>query len=352
MERFGSNKELLYVLAGAVVGFALLALYAFSQPATRTGSNPLKYTQRASFAYTAKAAPGIYEGDVVVTGNPIFVDLVEDLRFVMNYNLDGSVGGVSGTYRVLAEVAGNGLRRSLFLAPETPFSGPSFTADVPLDLRRVREITDVIEQQIGVGGNYTVAIVPQVAIQGNIGGQQVRDVFAPRLEFAYANNQFTLTSLPEELSPTQDSSFSSQTVAPNSVALGPLVYQVENLRSMAVLGLIVSLVLLGVYLLARDRLLRDDEMERIQQKYGSLLIPVQGVNFRSVDRVVEVDTIDNLANIAMALERPILTVERDGDVHFVVQDGGVVYHTRSGKRASSLVTPPTPTPTPTPTPAP
>ena len=365
MDRFGSNKELLYVLVGAVVGFALLALYAFSQPdsklqappaappvAASVGPTTANYTHRASFGYYAPAFPGIYSGDEAKTGNTLYIGgstaLVGPVRFLIDYQLDGEVTNIIGTYRVLVEIIGNGVSRSYEMAPETAFVGPGFSAEMALgENSQLIPITNLIDNLLGTTGSYNVVVSPLIRIKGSVDGQEVNDVFQPRISFAYSNGRLTPNFNQTEIAPEETRTITIAAAAPaalpaptgqarlipNVLQFGPFAFPITTLRFFAVVGLVASLVLLGLFLLSRDRLIRSDPMERVRQQYGPLLIPVQGVNFRDVDRVVEVDTIDNLANIAMALERPILTVERDGEYHFVVQDGGVIYHAKLSRAA-------------------
>ncbi len=366
MDRIGSNKELLYVLVGAIVGFALLALYAFSQPdsklqappatppvAVSAGTTTATYTHRASFGYYAPAFPGLYSGDEAKTGNTLYIGgstaLVGPVRFLIDYQLDGEVTNVVGSYRVLVEIVGNGVSRSYEMAPETAFVGPGFSAEMALgENSQLIPITNLIDNLLGTTGSYNVIISPLVRIKGSVDGQEVNDVFQPRINFAYSNGRLSPNFDQTQVAPEETRTITLASAAPaaipaptaqaklvpNVLRFGPFAFPITTLRSFAVVGLVVSLILLGFYLLSRDRLIRGDPMERVRQQYGPLLIPVQGVNFRDVDRVVEVDTIDNLANIAMALERPILTVERDGEYHFVVQDGGVIYHAKLGRVAT------------------
>ena len=365
MDRIGSNKELLYVLVGAIVGFALLALYAFSQPdsklqappdtppvAVSAGTTTATYTHRASFGYSAPAFPGLYSGDEAKTGNTLYIGgstaLVGPVRFMVDYQVDGEISKVTGSYRVLVEIIGNGVSRSYEMAPETPFVGPGFSAEMALgETSQLIPIAELIDNLLGSSGSYKVVITPLIRIKGDVSGQEVNDVFQPRIGFTYGSGRLapdfdraqiapeeTRTVTVASAAPAAPAPTPQARLIPNVLRFGPFAFPITTLRFFAVVGLVVSLVLLGFYLLSRDRLIRGDPMERVRQQYGPLLIPVQGVNFRDVDRVVEVDTIDNLANIAMALERPILTVERDGEYHFVVQDGGVIYHAKLGRVAT------------------
>lgn len=73
MSRSSEIKEgVLSLLAIVALASLLLALFAFLQPTTRTISEDVTYEQSGVFSYSAAAPPGLYDANMVRTGEPIF----------------------------------------------------------------------------------------------------------------------------------------------------------------------------------------------------------------------------------------------------------------------------------------
>ena len=54
----------------------MLGLFAFTRPLSRTMFDEAKYQHVGRFSYSAAAPPGLYDGNVVKTGEPVFRRLI------------------------------------------------------------------------------------------------------------------------------------------------------------------------------------------------------------------------------------------------------------------------------------
>ena len=85
-----------------------------------------------------------------------------------------------------------------------------------------------------------------------------------------------------------------------------------------------SLGLAAAGLLARGSG-REDDPDRIRQRYGPLLVPVAWMQRARVETVVAVTSMEALVRLAERYDRAILHEESTGVHTYFVEDAGVVY---------------------------
>lgn len=336
MSQLSRNKaDLFFALATLTLASLLLALFAFTRPLTRTVFDDLPYQHNGVFSYTAPAPPGIYDTDTVQTGEPVFRRLITLVTVNFDYQLTtDQPDNLTGTSRLMAELSNsNGWKWAVELQPETPFSGPTFTASGAVDLARIQGLLDSVEQQTGFSSSqYTLAIVPTVVVSGTLTDQFLQDTFSPHLVFQLDDLQMQLTpnnsgaaEAADPLKPVQAGLLKRAREAPNTISLLGLTLQVSTARQLAVLGGVLSLAgMLGLGLLML-RTTQGDEAARIQAKYGPLLIAVQSGDFAAGGRVIEVAAIDDLVKIAERDGRMILHQDRGSSHHYFIQDNDLTY---------------------------
>ena len=278
----GSQADLLFLLATLGVASLLLGFFAFTRPLTRTAFDDVKYQQSGSFSYAAAAPPGIYEGNAAKTGQPIFRRLISRVNVTFDYRLQAEQAeSLEGTSRLTAVLSGNnGWRSAVELQGESAFRGSSAHLQGTLDLPRLQAILDDLQQQTGVRpSQYTLAIVPSIAISGTLSGQPLRDTFSPQLVFALDELQMQLAAQQKSgsngsdpLQPSESKSVRQSREAVNTISLLGLSLAVPTARSVAVIGLALSLLGAGALVFATRGGLAGDEEARIRARYGSLLV--------------------------------------------------------------------------------
>ena len=327
-----------FATAGAIafVLFVVLAVAAWSASETSTRSVAELYAHEGTFSYSAKTAPGpVYPSGEVDRGMPVFTRLVDALAVSFTYRLDATqAAAVHGTIALDAVVHDpTGWERILSIAPPTSFDGTSATAEGAFDVSAFEALVRQAREETAAPlAGISVELRPRVQIAGTVGATNVDDAFAPRLAFSYDNT--TLRALPPAGAPTDaEPTFEPRRVEPGServpatVGIGPLALAVDDARTMAVLGLVTSLVVLvvgGGVLLARSE---REPADRIAMRHGSRIVHARAV-VPEERWVTEVDDIDDLARIADAYDRVILRVDEDGEDVFLVDDGIAVYRYR------------------------
>lgn len=327
-----SSADLLVALAALAFAAFLLGLFAFTRPTTRTVADDISYTQSGVFSYVAAAPPGVYDSNTVQTGEPLFLRLTDKVAMSFAYRLTAEqVAASSGTYRLVAEISDDsGWLRTVALQPETAFDGRSFSTTRVVDLAAIKQLIDRFEQQTSVQGpQYTLAIVPYVALQGTLAGQELHDSFAPRLEFRLDRLAQRLIPAGDRantaLTPTKTALLKHTRSEPNSIALLGLTLAVGTARRLALIGATLGLdeiVLLG---LLRLRAGRRSVVAGIRARYGARLIDVRDQLPQPGAHVVVVAGIEDLAKVAERTDRVILHAARGADHCYAVQDGDALY---------------------------
>ncbi len=345
MNYAGTSREAVFFVL-AVLSFAslLLGAFAFSRLTSRTVADDITYEQIGEFSYSAAAPPGVYDAGGVHTGDPVFRNLSSAVTVDFVYRLAGDrPAEMRGTYRLIAEVSDiSGWKRTIELQPETAFSGGTFTASRGVDLTRMQALIDSFEKQTGLARpQYTLAVVPEIVIQGSLAGEDLRDEFAPRLEFQFDKLQMQFVKdgsrTTDPLKPSQKGLLKHSITQPNTLALLGLTLEVTTARTLAMAGLALAVGGLLLFGLLMSRAAQGDMAVRIKLKYGPLLIAIRESELGASGRVVDVATIEDLAKLAEQTGHMILHTESGVAHRYFVHHGDMVYRYEIGSREEAAL---------------
>jgi len=151
----------LTVLVGVVLGLSFLV------GSPRPAPTPPTFTQTGVLTYHASTAPSsTYPTGRVVTGDPVFLKLVDRLGISYFYSTDAPASWVRGTVRLSAVVAGqNGWQISLPLVRATPLKAGRLDLATTLDLARVQAIANQVSASTGT---YTGTLTINVTAVSNV----------------------------------------------------------------------------------------------------------------------------------------------------------------------------------------
>jgi signal peptidase I len=326
------------VLAAACL---VLGLMAWTRPATRTGTEKVAYTQKVRFSYRADTPGGaVYPDGVVRTGDPIFLKLVDAVRVKVAYRLDSvAPARLAGTQEVRVRLTSpSGWTRTLSLAPETTFSGTAATATVTLDLARLQDLIRRVEAATGTpsGVAFTVAVLPVVRVKGTVGGAALTARYAPALSFQLDPLQLRVgtgagtaataarAGGDDGFAPSRTATVAAAVDAPNHLRLLGRSIAVDPARWLALVGLLAAAAL-AVLTLAHQRRRPTDPYTVIRARYGHLIVPIASYVHDPGQPVVDVTSIDALAQVAIRGERVILHHHRVGSETYLVDDDGTLF---------------------------
>lgn len=335
--------------AGPVLlGAALLALVAggvlFALPDRATTDREVTFQQRGTFAYSASAPNGatVYGSRTVHTGDPVYLRLADRVRVTFRYALQTAAPvQTSGTADLVATIADvNGWSRTLTLSRPSAFDGSTDTVTGILDLRALSTLTARLEAATGIArDDYTVTVMPRIALEGTLAGRSVDETFAPQLSFLLDPMELQLvrTGAPapgqtqtDPLAPVRGGSLTISTEGPRTLPLLGAHLRLEPLRAAAVALELCALVGLLLIAIGRFRAARRGEAALIHARYGRWLVPVRDSDLPVLSKVIDVGSFDALVTIARHYGHLILHEQAAGADTYFVDEGGVTYRYRIG----------------------
>lgn len=314
----------------AFVSF-LLGIFAFTRPLWRT-VDEVPYQHMGIFSYSATAPSGVYDTEMVQTGDPIFPKLTCSINLGFLYNLVGyQLQDLIGSHQLIAQVTDDqsGWHRTILLEPETAFSGNSFTTSATLDLCQVETIVEAVEQETGFHpSNYKLFIISHVTILGKVAGRDLFDTFEPRLEFNFDKLHFYLVKGDTQDDPSiavKAGLLKDSRMEANTVSILGLEPTISAIRAFALIGLGISLggmLILGIYVYNVSR--RSQE-SLVRIKYRAMLVDVHTNGLETRSPVIDVTTIDELAKLAERQNSMILHDVRGLIHYYLVQTDNITY---------------------------
>jgi signal peptidase I len=327
----GKLEGALYMLGFLFLGFLGLSIFAFTRPVTRAADD-IQYQQDGYYFYSATGTPGVYDTEMVRSGEPVFPRLTCFLNVGFNYNiLSSQLQEISGSQQMYARVMDvqSGWLRTIPMNPQTAFSGNSYFSMVTLDLCQVEALVNSMEQETGLhAGTYTVEILTNIVFTANASGQAVTDTFDPTLNFRFDKVHLYLANTNAEIDPmhiTKQGLADSSNIESNTLPLLGWEPTVGFIRIFALLGLGLSLSGLGAMGWFVFNTARQSEDALIRLRYGSMVMDVYE---RSLDislPVIDVTSIDDLAKMAERQNTMILHMTLNFLHYYLVQGNGAVY---------------------------
>ena len=328
----GSSEGLLMALVALACASIALTVFAFSRPLTQDVTDEITYQQSGAFDYSATAPDGLYDSNTIQTGEPLFPQLTNDVVFTFDYRLVADApADLHGSHRLVAELsATNGWQRTVEIQPAAAFNSSAFTTSGVLHFAQVQALVHSFEQQTGLDRQqYTLAIVPELTVEGMLAGQVLQDKFAPRLEFRLDQIQLQLIrasgGAQDPLKPSKPGLIKYTHAEPSIIPILFLKLEVPLARwgGLGGLGLaLAGLLWIGLRMLRAGR---PDQVAQIKSKYGPLLIDVTGSAQLISLQVVEIAAIGDLAKLAEKNGQMILH-EVCGITHrYSVPDGALTY---------------------------
>lgn len=328
----GWFETTLYALGFAAFAFLALTVFSFRQPAMRAAED-IKYEQTGIFYYSAAGPAGIYDTEVLRSGDPIFQKLTCGINIGYSYNITGPLERISGSQKLDARISDeqSGWQRTLPLKEEATFNGPSYSVIASIDLCQVQELVSGVEAETGFRPSvYTLTIVSQTAVAAKVNEQDVYDSFTSNLVFHFDKVHFYLADKNGETDPLQSSQsgrFTSAKTRVNTVEFLGLNVNIPGLRAVGLGGLALSLLCLlslGAYVFTAAQ---RDPQALLQIKYGSIVMDVYDYDFGGAGMLIQAASVDDLAKLAERQNAMILRLLRDGSfVYFVRSDGVTYYH--------------------------
>jgi hypothetical protein len=131
-------------------------------------------------------------------------------------------------------------------------------------------------------------------------------------------------ALSAAFTPRRAGSVAATAATPSRLSLGRYGLDVGTARWLALIGFLVAGAV-GLLTMARERRRPTDPSMQIHHRYGHLIVPIAAIVPTPGQPVIDVMTIDALAQIAERCERVILHHHRIGAESYLVDDEGTLY---------------------------
>ncbi len=324
-----------FVLGLAAFASLILGIISFSRPTYRIAQSDLGYEHLGIFSYSAPTSQGVYDADTIKSGDPIFTKLTCSVNINFQYTLvAGQAENIAGTYQLTGMISEpiSGWQRILPLQEEASFTGTTFGTTARLDLCRINELIQSMEQETDFHpGSYTLLIIPNVKLNGEISNRVLETTFNSALTFQYDHVQFHLVQNEGQGNPwtfTETGILHDEHKEANTWLFLGREIPIPTLRLVALCGLIASLggiALLGWRVQSLSQL---NPGKFFHIKYASIMIDVQNVDSVLSSSIVNVASIDALAKLAERFSVMILHTEQGNQHTYYVQANGTTYQFR------------------------
>lgn len=320
----------LFVSAAVALCFFALGIFAFIVPANKPAGG-ISYQQTGNYFYSATGTPGVYDTDVVHSGEPVFPKLTCFLNVGFNYELLGDLQNVAGTYKMTARIMDeqSGWQRTIPITSESPFTGGSFFTLGAVDLCQVESLVNLVEAEAGLKQiSYTLEIVTDISLTATANGLSAADVFSPALRFQYDKVHFYLDVNDPQTDPLLSSKSGlagSSTSETNTLSMLGIAVPVWGIRLIAVVGFLLSgAIFFALGWQIYNAASHSEEM-RIRWKHGALVVDVYDQGFTPSVPLIDLATFDDLARLAERHGTMILHITRNFLHFYFVQAGGATY---------------------------
>ncbi len=329
-----------------VVALAALALGAFSYTrSTSAGTtHHIPYRQSGVWSYRAAATGDVYANGVATTGQPIFSTVAPDFTTTFAYRfispLPTHLTGRAGLAAVLT--SSDGWSHALPEGPAVAFSGSTVRLTGAFSLAAIVKYLSSLEVATGqvrgpvtgVLGTYALTITPTVHVSGNLGGASLRPQnFSPPLTFTIHGLEAQLnggpistpTTIANMLAPSSNRSLSipaTTTAYLSFIGLHPSVSTARKVADWTLAVCLLALVFLGLLL---RKAYGAAETDRIDARYGSILMAVERPESLGGVGSVQVATMDDLARFATHQGRMIMHCEAASGRDYFVRDQSLTY---------------------------
>lgn len=191
-------RALVVVDVLVLVGVAL----TFASPRPAASATPVRSSQTGVLAYHADVpVSDTYPTGTLVTGDPVFTNLLDSIAVSFHYATDAAPASVHGTVGLELDVsAPSGWHTSLPLVAATELVAGTLGVTGTVDLRRILTLADRVAEATGVGAGATLDVT--VIATASVSVDEAEPVaFRSQLPFKLTPLTLTLSGVKPSASP-------------------------------------------------------------------------------------------------------------------------------------------------------
>lgn len=273
------------------------------------------YEHAGDFQYIAHIKPNsIYDRSTIGPEETCFSKITDHLDIFFYYTFRSSLPAeVKGNYEIIAVVESpDQWEKRFIIVPLTAFNSSGraryteFSCEFPLDISHYNSIVNEIGDEIGIHPDN-----PQLTIQANIhtiaktDAGNINEFFSPSIA----------TPLNKDIVEVNGDLHQNKT---GSTAKNERIYQpgviFKRFYSLGALVLCIIVLIGFTYtILTAEQEGRDREVTKIEKdvtvakkKYGDWIVDTEDIPARADDRVIPVDSLEDLIKVAEELGKPVI----------------------------------------------
>ncbi len=334
----GQSQEIWFFIF-ALIAFLgiMLGIFAFIKPVSIQTADNIPYRQAGKLEYASIMPPGIYNDNLATTGNPVYYPLNCNLDVNYDYTFSSSAEAeLTGTYRLSAVISDNvGWERQIPLVKPDSFEGNAYSNHTTIDLCEFQELAQSMKDATHARNSlFVITFKPQVDISGSLNGRPLTDAFSPDLVFLMDDQQVYLPTSFDgtrgTLTPSEESLIPGEKTISNTMDVLGLTMAVKTARQASVAMLAFGLVGVLLPILHIYRRHKDDINYQAQYLHGSRLVRTAEIGALAGGRVVDLEGMKDLANLAERTGQVILCQSNNDQTVYYLQEGDITYRYSPG----------------------
>ncbi|MFZ3577027.1 DUF5305 family protein [Virgibacillus sp. DJP39] len=333
------NKKIMFSLVTLLIISASVSVYSFLQPTTITNQiNDNTAQFQTTYDYKATVTPNVLNpnGGTIEVGDTIFKKVTTAIPFDLKTTVKSENPlTIKGTHEVkLLVKAGELWERTFPLEEKQYFEQTGKDLSIvdnayTIDIAKLKTFITQVEEEIGVRPEqYALEVIPTIQGTINFNGKEEEIQPQERLVFQYAYDEINLAS---EKTFTSNASFTTTQTIKSTFQLIGVPLPLIPVRTASTILFI--LLLISVSYAYRDLVISRHapsltQMERINKKHGSRIIPVTQKVTTADKSIFTLDTFKSIIKIADEKELPIFCCKdhQDGGAAYFIVDGDYMYN--------------------------
>jgi signal peptidase I len=313
----------------------ILGVVCFTKPLQTTRTDKLLFDQSGEFSYTGKADRTVYDTSAIQTGEPVYLAITCNVRFMFDYNFspaESFEGG--GTYQLIASLQGNnGWRRNFELTPLTEFRGSAFNAEADFDVCQLNDVIAATEAITSVDmTQYSLIISPNINLDGIFQGQSLTNQFNPELTLTFDGAQLYFPKnnnlAGDPFKPAESGFITLLEPGANSIKIFNLEIPVQTGRTIALILVAVALVGIILPMMVYSESKKENEPISAKMLIGQALLETNVSPISGNERIVDLATLEDLAMLAERSGLPVFFNQKPYSVDYFVRHENIVYRFR------------------------
>jgi hypothetical protein len=314
-----------------IILFSLISLANAYQKSTikQIEFSKLEYNQVGNYNYIAYINESIvYEGKetlrpgegIIFRGITKNIDASFIYRLITNKN-----STISGTYTITAQIMTDIWNKTYTIVSETPFNSngtyATFTEQFPINYLFYENITDQIEEEIGVtANNPTLIIQTDIVLILNVDGEIVYETLSPSLSVKLGEPKILIEFGADNQANGEGNPIIEKVTNQD-------VIEERNTWTMYSSIFLLIMIISIIFTRGSEKLTKTEkENKKIMKKYKEWIVEIQKEPKKKNINIIQINSIEDLIKVSEELGKPVFHYLTENNSHqYYVLDGKITY---------------------------